>query len=553
MLLLLNQSNANPMSLFGSNEPGGFWDPSDFSHQFMDSTGTLPVTAPGDPVGLILDQSRGGLSQIGADLVTNGTFAADSDWTKGTGWSISGGKADYSTGAGILSQDVGLIANRWYRINVELTVASSITFRIYCGNSAISINAVVTTSGAYTFYAFSAGVNSSIGFSGSSIGSSYSIDNISVREVPGNHAYQSSSGARPTLARIPSSGRRNVLTYTEQLDNAAWHKTVGGVASAPVVTANQAANPLNGETTADLVVFNLNGGTGSGDLSQIGFSNFASAEYTSSFYAKTSDGTTKAMVLVGAAGVAVPVTITGSWQRFSTTGTGIGAPRLRLRGSGSGETTADSASIHLFGWQHETGSTATNYQKVVATTDVTESGVGDLWHLVFDGSDDSLVTNAVDFTGTDEMTVIAGVRQSAAVNGVFCELSTSSSTTSGTFALIAPPSDTNGYFWRNRGTGDQYVDTATPVAPTTNVVSGYGKISTDTCVIRINGIEGGSNSNDQGAGNFANAAIYIGRRGGTTLPFNGHIYQLIIRGKTTPEGKLLEAEKFVSKKTGVNL
>ena len=28
------------------------------------------------------------------DLVTNGAFAADTDWTKGTGWTISGGKAD---------------------------------------------------------------------------------------------------------------------------------------------------------------------------------------------------------------------------------------------------------------------------------------------------------------------------------------------------------------------------------------------------------------------------------------------------------------------------
>ena len=31
----------------------------------------------------------------GAELVTNGDFAADSDWTKGTNWSISGGVAEY--------------------------------------------------------------------------------------------------------------------------------------------------------------------------------------------------------------------------------------------------------------------------------------------------------------------------------------------------------------------------------------------------------------------------------------------------------------------------
>ena len=30
----------------------------------------------------------------GGELVTNGDFAIDSDWTKGTGWTISGGTAN---------------------------------------------------------------------------------------------------------------------------------------------------------------------------------------------------------------------------------------------------------------------------------------------------------------------------------------------------------------------------------------------------------------------------------------------------------------------------
>jgi hypothetical protein len=33
-----------------------------------------------------------------ADLATNGTFAADIDWTKGTGWTISAGKANKAAG-----------------------------------------------------------------------------------------------------------------------------------------------------------------------------------------------------------------------------------------------------------------------------------------------------------------------------------------------------------------------------------------------------------------------------------------------------------------------
>jgi len=34
-----------------------------------------------------------GFDDLGEDIITNGTFAADSDWTKGTNWSIAGGEA----------------------------------------------------------------------------------------------------------------------------------------------------------------------------------------------------------------------------------------------------------------------------------------------------------------------------------------------------------------------------------------------------------------------------------------------------------------------------
>ena len=39
--------------------------------------------------------SNGDFSQEGSELVTNGSFATDSDWTKQTSWSISGGSANY--------------------------------------------------------------------------------------------------------------------------------------------------------------------------------------------------------------------------------------------------------------------------------------------------------------------------------------------------------------------------------------------------------------------------------------------------------------------------
>jgi hypothetical protein len=46
---------------------------------------------------------------------------------------------------------------------------------------------------------------------------SITFDNISVKEVPGNHMLQSTSAARPLM-----SARVNLLTTTEDFGNAAW-------------------------------------------------------------------------------------------------------------------------------------------------------------------------------------------------------------------------------------------------------------------------------------------------------------------------------------------
>jgi hypothetical protein len=50
----------SPARLFATGEEGAWYDPSDLSTMFQDSAGTTPVTAAGQPVGLILDKSGNG-------------------------------------------------------------------------------------------------------------------------------------------------------------------------------------------------------------------------------------------------------------------------------------------------------------------------------------------------------------------------------------------------------------------------------------------------------------------------------------------------------------
>jgi len=47
----------SPLSLFSNGEQGAWYDPSDLTTLYQDSAGTTPVTADGDPVGLMLDKS----------------------------------------------------------------------------------------------------------------------------------------------------------------------------------------------------------------------------------------------------------------------------------------------------------------------------------------------------------------------------------------------------------------------------------------------------------------------------------------------------------------
>jgi hypothetical protein len=55
-------------------------------------------------------------------------------------------------------------------------------------------------------------------------------------------------------------------------------------------------------------------------------------------------------------------------------------------------------------------------------------------------------------------------------------------------------------------------------------------------------------------GNFLAYPLYIGRRGGTTLPFNGNLFSLILRfGTNLSAATIRQTETWVGDKTGINI
>lgn len=170
------------------------------------------------------------------------------------------------------------------------------------------------------------------------------------------------------------------------------------------------------------------------------------------------------------------------------------------------------------------------------------------YFLSFDGVDDFLVTKNINFSATDKMTVFAGVRKLSDSNtGGLIELSNNVAVNSGSFALFAP-STSGSYRFFSRGTSA--VRTAGSgtyaTAPDTSVVSCIGNISGDITSIRRNGYAVETSGLDQGSENYGNYPLYIGCRGETTLPFNGRLYGLVVRGALSSTAEITSAESYMN-------
>jgi hypothetical protein len=122
----------------------------------------------------------------GDELVTNGTFDTDSDWTKGTGWSIANGKASCDgsqTSNSLFYQNIGSQSNKTikYSFTVSDYVSGTLKTAIF-GASGTTVYSI-TSNGNYTFYIdVASGHNGNTGFE-AVVGFEGSIDNVSVKEV----------------------------------------------------------------------------------------------------------------------------------------------------------------------------------------------------------------------------------------------------------------------------------------------------------------------------------------------------------------------------------
>lgn len=193
---------------------------------------------------------------------------------------------------------------------------------------------------------------------------------------------------------------------------------------------------------------------------------------------------------------------------------------------------------------HATQATAGN-RPVTTTLNTSFRGIA------FDGATSNrwLQTAAIDFSNSDEVTVVAGVRKlSDAARGKLVELGPGSAPR---FNLEAPDAaGASSFLFGSGGTLIVSAGASGFSAPNTAVLTGVGDISGDSVILRRNGSQVASNAADQGTGNYPNSVVTIGRGGGGSFFFNGVITFLFAINRLLSATELASVERYANSRTG---
>jgi len=188
---------------------------------------------------------------------------------------------------------------------------------------------------------------------------------------------------------------------------------------------------------------------------------------------------------------------------------------------------------------------------------VEQDGSGN-WYLDFDGVDDALFTSSIDFTSTDEMTIIVAVRKDSDVAvSLFMELSVNAGASNGSFFVTAPgtvsPNGNYGLGVRGTSTPLELKTSTVFAAPVTSLVTLTADISTPSREIRVDGVSDATSALTMGTGNFGNHPLFLGARAGTSLHFDGRFYGSTVINRTLTAQELADNETYFGNLAGLSI
>ena len=174
-------------------------------------------------------------------------------------------------------------------------------------------------------------------------------------------------------------------------------------------------------------------------------------------------------------------------------------------------------------------------------------------NVTFSGSYTQLVTPSINFTATAQMQVSVGINVvGSASAAVALELGSDVNSINGSFLIGAPSAVTDHSIYL-RGT-------STIRAAINNVVDGDDiltglldlsqPVSQSQLIPRLNFVQlTGSQitwtGTTAGGGNFGNLPLYIGARSGGSNPYQGKIYEIVVRGALSTPTQVFQTETFI--------
>lgn len=229
----------------------GYWK-SDPAYLYEDSAGTTPASTSGTgPVGQW--RAVGATPALTTVTVANSGFDADSDWTKGTGWTIGSGVATKTAGSGAsLSQAISLTAGSVYLITWTLTRTAGALLLRFTGGTTVSGTAL-SASGTYTENLVAVTGNTTLEFYGDASFAG-TVDGVSVVLLTGVVAVEATTASKPILRKTPTT---NIYWADSNTAASALNVALGNLGSACTVARSSAEGVTFTENVSITSTYNI--------------------------------------------------------------------------------------------------------------------------------------------------------------------------------------------------------------------------------------------------------------------------------------------------------
>lgn len=244
--------------LFGNGENGFlFYPATDLTRIYLTSVGQTAVAANNDPVGLWLDnhswqgRTLAQLLLVQPEKVTNGDFSQGTTGWTGNSISVTNGQLTGVSSAVsnvCASQAVSVTVGKSYYVAWDIVSVNVGTGSLVGLGGVVVPIAAGTGSHTAILTAISTG---GLNFFGSGINTSITIDNVSVKEIPGNHALNATAGQRPLYKTNSPSPYLSFDGSDDRLVSPFIPTSNGTIAAAFYPTAVSGAAMGGGATTGD--------------------------------------------------------------------------------------------------------------------------------------------------------------------------------------------------------------------------------------------------------------------------------------------------------------